>query len=427
MSICSLRRSRLLLIAFLCPVLLAAESTLEFWRIAYATQDEIAIVAQTETEATLSLELSERTQKTGSAQLRCDGHSPIVLKVGGLSPNTRYRLTLKDNAGTTLAEGSATTAPLSRTNDTITIAFAGEIPTLTDLSSLGLFSAAVQITEPDLICWLRNGLSPDSLKWTSETAYRKAALAFAQNDALSLLGESFSQLSVFSPTDYGPLGSSRHWSGRKIALENYRDFWPTPLQPFPDTPGVFQARYGDVELLALDPLSQRDGFETDPLNASVFSREQLDWLINALATSDATFKLILSPSSLLHPRNDEASLTYYRRAKENLQQALREPPSDGILIVSGSDGPGELTRFVRPDGYPLFELSVGHLLHLSEAPALYPEDNYFRVPGTLVREPHYTTITISGEINFRLLQINFHRLDGTIIRSELISATDLRN
>jgi|TARA_B110000037_G_scaffold212998_3_gene266765 alkaline phosphatase D len=350
-----------------------------------------------------------------------------VLKIGGLTPNTHYRLTLRDEDGNTIDERSTATAPLPRTDDTIKMVFAGEIPTLDDQSSLALFSAATQVSEPDLVCWLGNGLSSDGLRWTSGSAYRNAALAFAQTEALSLLGKAYPQLHVFSPTDYGPLGSSRHWSGRTIALQSYRDFWPAPLQPFPEVPGIYQMRYGDVEFFALDPLSQRDGFETPAARATVFSREQLDWLVNALATSDATFKLILSPMSLLHPRSDEASLAHYKRAKEDFHRALREPPTEGILIVSASDGPGELTRSVRPDGYPLFELSVRHLIHLSELPKMYPEDNYFRVPGTLVREPHYTSLTASGELNSRQLTINFHRLDSSVIRSESVSGRDLRD
>lgn len=426
-SCCCARISFVTLHLLLCSFLIGAEPVIDFWRIAYATRDEIAIVAQAGPARTLVFELKQAGSDQTFTTTATVAMDPVPLRIGGLEAGTTYELSLEDTSGNLIDRSTVSTAPLPRTGSTIKLLFAGEIPTLDDTSSLGLFSAAAQAWEPDLTCWLGNGLSTGDFSWSSESAYQMAALRFAQTEALSLIGQQHPQLHLLSARDYGPLGSSRHWSGRAAALRTYGLYWPAPFLPFPAHPGIFQQRYGDVEIFALDPFSQRDGFETAAAQATVFSDDQLNWLINALATSDATFKLILSPISLLHPRTDEVSLSHYKRAKEAFMAAVREPPTEGILIVSASDGPGELTRSVRPDGYPLFELSVGHLLHVDEVPKLYPEDNYFRVPGTLVREPHYATMTVSGDVNARRLEISFHRLDGSQIRSERIPARDLRD
>jgi hypothetical protein len=415
------------LLTFALPLRSDDKDTLEFWRIAYVTSDEVAFTLQSKEQLALTFELKASENAPIAKQLTTKAEGVSQMHIGGLSANTSYELSLRDTSGVILDRGSVTTAPNPRSAEELHFVLAGEVPDLQTASSLELYAAALQSIDPQLNLWLGNGLATQQFSWSSPMAYDEAASSFAQTPALAHLGKKLPQLHILGGSDYGPPGSNRHWSGRVSALKTYGEYWPSPFLVFPEHPGIFQLRYGDVEFFALDAFSQRDGFEKAPEIKTVFDSEQINWLINALATSDATFKLILSPFALLNPRTDEAALNHFKRAQESFLRALRNPPAEGVIILSASDGAGEITRYIRPDGYPLFELSVGHLLHDAEPPKLYPETNYFRIPGTLVREPHFASVEVSGPIGARKISLTLRHLDGRIIRTESIRASDLRN
>lgn len=147
-----------------------------------------------------------------------------------------------------------------------------------------------------------------------------------------------------------------------IALAAFRRYTPNPSFGLPDAPGTFWVqRYGDVEIYLLDDETYRtptvDAL-ADPEHATILGRAQFRWLVDHLAASTATFKILACGSPFNDwPRKKDAWATYPVE-RRRLVDAIVRNRVGGVLLLSGDIHRSELYRLPWLEGrggYPLWE------------------------------------------------------------------------
>ncbi|GEM_PF-3203855 len=147
-----------------------------------------------------------------------------------------------------------------------------------------------------------------------------------------------------------------------LALATFRRYTPNPSFGLPGVPATFWLlRWGDVEIYLLDDQSFRtptSEARKDPEHATILGQAQLDWLVEHLAVSEATFKILACGSPFNdHPRKDDAWVEYpVERAR--LMDAIARHRVDGVVLLSGDIHRTELHRLPwleERGGYVLWE------------------------------------------------------------------------
>ena len=148
-------------------------------------------------------------------------------------------------------------------------------------------------------------------------------------------------------------------AGRDVALRTFHEYQPNGGGGMDATPGVFsEHRYGDVAFFLLDVRYHRG------LDGSMLGAQQERWLLDALASSTATFKFVVSGSQYAQvgTAGNEDSWYDFPEAWDRLRQSIVDNQVNGVLLLTGDIHRSEF-RLLDPasGGYGLPELTSSPL------------------------------------------------------------------
>ncbi len=316
----------------------------------------------------------------------------LTFRLTGLAPSTRYYYRVYVHDG--LAHGTGNQPPAhSRTAPPAD--FDGRLRVM-------FGSCARYLEDPDQPIWdVVERMAPDLFLWLGDNIYGDSLdpdiLAEEwrrQRDVprLQPVLRTVPHLAIWDDHDFGLNDHDRTNPIKEDALAIFQRYWANPGAGTADTPGVFfNYRFGPIEFFMLDgryhrdPVSAPTGPEKTMLGAG-----QLQWLLDGLSASDATFKVIASGVGWTkgQPVGGDAWSSYlHERAK--IFEHIRDAGIEGVFFLSGDTHVAEMNciPFSEHDGYDYYELVSSPLAQrpTQEAIALRPER---RVRRTFVTAPN---------------------------------------
>lgn len=218
---------------------------------------------------------------------------------------------------------------------------------------------AVATTQPDFFIWLGDNIYGDTRNPEAlAEEYRR------QRDVPSLqpINRSIPQPAVWDDHDFGLNDHDKTHPRKADALEVFKQYWPNPAYGLPDVPGVFfRYSYGGVDFFFLDVRYHRDpNAMPDGPDKTMLGKEQLQWLKEGLAESQAPFKVLVSGtgwSKAKGPQGD--SWAAFLHERNDLLAHIRDRAIPGVILISGDVHHGEFNAIpaeVWGGGYDLYEL-----------------------------------------------------------------------
>ena len=200
-------------------------------------------------------------------------------------------------------------------------------------------------------------------------------------------------------------------SWKREVWEVFKENWDNPYYGGGDeNPGCwFDFRIGDVHFILLDGRYYRESpKETDP---SMLGPVQLEWLMETLSSSDATFKVLCCNVPMAPKVKPGSKDTWdgYSKERQDIYQFIADEKIPGVIILSADRHRSDAYKIdTGIDGmYPLYEFSSSrltnqHVHKLIESSLFgYNEKQSFgRVDFDLVAEDPsvtYSIINIDGE------------------------------
>ncbi|MFM8771759.1 MAG: alkaline phosphatase D family protein, partial [Candidatus Kapaibacterium sp.] len=182
--------------------------------------------------------------------------------------------------------------------------------------------------------------------------------------------------------DYGPNDSDRGWWMKNTALDVFKLFWPNPSYGIKGLDGVTTSmEIADVQVFMLDDRWYRNANDRIDQQRRILGEQQLQWLIDALASSRATFKVVAVGSQLLSDNKRREGFERSTLERDELIQTITKNKIPGVLFVSGDVHFAELSKLDREGTYPIYELTSSPLsAGLNTSPAY--RENSRTVPGT---------------------------------------------
>jgi alkaline phosphatase D len=238
---------------------------------------------------------------------------------------------------------------------------------------------------------------------------------------------------IWDDHDYGPNNGDKSFVFKKTSRNVFVSYWANPSYGLNDD-GIFtKVGYGDTEFFMMDDRSWRS---SDDMSAYAFDKpneakrmwgqQQMDWLKNALRTSPATFKFIVTGTQTMNVASMADCLQSYPVEFDELMNFLNAEKINGVLFLTGDRHHSEVIRFNRFDGYPLYDITSSPLT--SGVAKVYgrEKDNAARVNGTLVEQQNYTRISVTGAAGERTLTAHFIGIKGEQLATWSVSEKELK-
>lgn len=286
---------------------------------------------------------------------------------------------------------------------------------------------AVRAAAPDAMLWLGDNVYLRPPDW-----YTRSGMLYRYTHTRSfpglqpLLG-SVHHYAIWDDHDYGPDNSDWTWREKATAKEVFDLFWGNPEPGPPEFGGITTSfQWGDVEFFLLDDRWHRSSEHRQSGKRAMLGDEQLRWLVDALASSRATFKIVATGGQVLNPDARWESYATFPEERAELLEALRANDIRGVLFLTGDVHYSVLSKLERRGTYPLYDLTVSPLTagptDTDEARNL----NHLRLPGTLYAGRSFATLDVRGPRTDRVLTIAIRDVAGREVWSREVRASELR-
>ncbi|MEY3322207.1 MAG: hypothetical protein RLZZ417_1790 [Bacteroidota bacterium] len=265
--------------------------------------------------------------------------------------------------------------------------------------------------KPDAMLWLGDNTYLREVDWNSRSGilYRYSHTR-ATPELQGLLG-SVHHYAIWDDHDFGPDNSDRGFIQKEATLEAFRLFWGNPTSGLPEQNGITsQFQWADIDFFLLDNRFSRAPDDRKTGERTQFGKVQLEWLIDALKTSKAPFKMVATGGQFLSAAaTAENHIRLYPEERSYLIKRIEEEGILNIIFLTGDRHFTELTELKMTNGKYIYDLTVSPL---TSGVNTNPDANVLRVPGTAVTEHNFGFLTFSGKRQERKLTIKIFDATG---------------
>ncbi len=285
------------------------------------------------------------------------------------------------------------------------------------------------ITEkkPDFMIWSGDNVYLRESDWDSRTGIRHRFTNDRALPELQPLLASVHHYATWDDHDYGPNDSDRTYELKNETKETFELFWGNPTT---QAGGGISNRFtwGDVEIFLLDDRWFRTPDNYKGGKSEMLGKQQLEWLLESLKSSNATFKFVVNGSQML---NDSANdkLEMFSKHKEEYDEFLKRLQLDnpsGVIFLTGDRHNTELSMMKREGLYPLYDLTISPLTAGASGDRGKSDKNSYRVDNTYYGENNFAMLEITGKRKERILKIIVFNADGKEVWTREIKASELR-
>ncbi len=285
---------------------------------------------------------------------------------------------------------------------------------------------AITAQKPDFMLWTGDNIYLREPDWNTRTGIFHRNTHTRSLPAMQPLLASTPNYAIWDDHDYGPNDSDRSFWNKTITDEAFRLFWANPNYVFSEgCTNTFT--WNDCQFFLLDDRTYRAPNEApNDSSKSYFGPKQLNWLIDALTFSKATFKFIVTGGQIINPAAVFENYSVYGQERERLLKAITARNIPGILFITGDRHHSIVHRLDRSGAYPLYDFTISPL---TAGPAK-PRDEELKQPsyvdGTLVTDRNFATMSVSGPLTDRRLTVRVFDQKGAERWNRTIRATELK-
>jgi alkaline phosphatase D len=284
---------------------------------------------------------------------------------------------------------------------------------------------AMHETRPDAMIWMGDNVYLREADWYSRAGILHRYTHTRSLAELQPLLGSTHHYATWDDHDYGPNNSDWTWREKATTKDVFDLFWANPSSGTPEFGGIATSfQWGDAEFFLVDDRWFRS--PEDRVSDREMLGPQLEWLIDALISSHATFKLVVSGNQILNPVAGWESFATFPEERDRLLAALRENDVGGVMFLTGDVHYSVLTRMSRPGTYPLYDLTVSPLTAGPTDTDEASNENHLLVAGSLYADRNFATLDFSGPREDRVLTMTVRATDGSEVWTREIRAAELR-
>lgn len=276
--------------------------------------------------------------------------------------------------------------------------------------------------KPDLMLWLGDNTYLREPDWFTHTGFLHRYTHTRSLPELQPLLASTHHYAIWDDHDYGPNDSDRSFVHKDMATEVFDAFWANPTVGLPGVDGGITSyfQWADVDFFLLDNRYFRAPNNRETGECTILGKAQLEWLVDALAASNASFKVVAVGGQVL--TNFSGHETYANICPGERELLLKSIEAEGVknvVFLTGDRHHTELSSLKNAAGNTVYDFTCSPLtsgVHAGE------EANQFRVQGTLVQQKNFGILEFSGPRQKRVLTINVFDSNGALLWTRALNA-----
>jgi len=263
---------------------------------------------------------------------------------------------------------------------------------------------AIKDKNPDMMLWLGDNVYLREADWFSRTGILKRYTHTRSLPEMQPLLASTHNYAIWDDHDFGPNNSDRSFFHKDKTLQAFKLFWANPGYGLPGSEGTTgQFQWADMEFFLLDDRYHRSPDNRKTGDRTMFGEAQMEWLIDALASSQASFKFVVSGGMVLSSgKSDENYVNVFPEERTLLLKEIEAEGIKNVIFLTGDVHYTELSKLVLNNGNAVYDLTVSPL---TSGVNTRETKNIFMVPGTNVRVRNFATIQATGPRNQRTLTL----------------------
>ena len=279
---------------------------------------------------------------------------------------------------------------------------------------------------PDFMLWLGDNTYLREPDWNSRTGFIKRYSHTRAFPELQPLLASTHHYATWDDHDYGPNNSDGSFWLKETASEIFKLFWGNPNYDVTGKGGItgfFQ--WSDLDFFLLDNRYHRTANNNFTGNRQMLGKDQIDWLINALSFSQASFKFVAVGGQVISNGAVYENYATYPDERKYLLDKIREAKIEGVIFLDGDRHHTILSKMQETKNvYPLYDLTCSSLtagVNNDNEPY-----NSFKLEETFVNVNNFGMLNVTGPTNERELTIQIFDKDGKELWIKSIKANDLK-
>ncbi|MEM9681262.1 MAG: alkaline phosphatase D family protein, partial [Bacteroidota bacterium] len=216
--------------------------------------------------------------------------------------------------------------------------------------------------DPDFMVWLGDNIYLRTPDFLTERGIRHRNRHARSTPELQPLLGSVHHYATWDDHDYGPNDADASYANKKLTEDAFNDYWGNLNTDVANIGGVTSHfLWNDVEFFMMDNRYHRDPNRKQTPNKEYLGKEQLDWLIKALTSSRASFKIVCIGGQTISDAAVYENYATYPEERQELLQRLHDEKISGVVFMSGDRHHTEISRMERPEAYPLVDITCSPL------------------------------------------------------------------
>lgn len=279
--------------------------------------------------------------------------------------------------------------------------------------------------KPDFMLWLGDNTYTREGDWNSWGGILHRYTHTRSLPEMQALLSATHHYATWDDHDFGPNDSDRSFWNKQATSRAFDLFWGNPnWKPMGEGPVVNTFIWGDCQFFLLDDRWFRAPNALKDSTKAFLGKEQIDWLIDALTYSKATFKFIACGGQVINDAAVFENYAAYPVERKMLLERITKSKIPGVIFLSGDRHHAELCKLERSGTYPLYDLTTSPLTAGVHDPGSEP--NTLRVPGTLYNGRNFAMINIRGPQKERVLTLKIISNLGRLIWEKELKAAELK-
>lgn len=287
--------------------------------------------------------------------------------------------------------------------------------------------ATIARLRPDFMVWLGDNVYLREADWHSWSGILYRYTHTRSLPELQPLLATCPHYAIWDDHDFGPNDSDRSFWARDLTRKAFMLFWVNPSFGVPQAPeGVSTFfEWGDAEFFLLDGRTYRTPNRRVTGDRHMFGPAQLQWLLDALKSSKATFKFVCTGSQVINPSSGYENLSNFPQERDEIFRLLEAEKITGVIFLTGDRHFSEISSIRLGTGQILYDITSSPLTASPFTAAPQRDKNPYRVEGTLTPRRNFLLLSVSGPEKNRQLTITAFSSSGEKLWEKTLAAREL--
>ncbi|MEN3040473.1 MAG: alkaline phosphatase D family protein [Bacteroidia bacterium] len=288
--------------------------------------------------------------------------------------------------------------------------------------------SAIQAQKPDFMLWLGDNVYLREADWNSRSGILYRYTHTRSLPHLQPLLAACPHYAIWDDHDFGPNDADRSFWARFWTREAFTLFWANPSYGVPSVPDGITTffEWSDADFFLLDNRTFRAPNKRVTGTRQMLGLDQVEWLIDALKSSRATFKFVACGSQILNPSPGYENFINFAEERNLLLKRIEEEGISGVIFLTGDRHFSEISVLTLPNGQKVYDITSSPLTASPFVAAEEKDKNPFRIQETLTTQRNFLLLRVSGPEKDRQLSITAFSTTGEKLWSYTINARDLR-